>query len=62
MSSPAYEDRQAKKKLNIQYRQAAARLHDVEVQHGDVKQMNGGAFVEIIVWVPLSEAWKEVVK
>lgn len=62
MTSPRYEQHQKDKRLNEQYRQAAARLHNTEVQpFGEVKRMNGGAFVEIHVWVPLSEAFKEKV-
>ncbi len=63
MSSPAYEERQRKKRLAIQYRKAAARLHNIEEQpFGEVKQMSGGAYVEIKVWVPTSEAFKEKVE
>lgn len=59
MSSPQYEERQKAKRMNLQYRRAAARLYNIEVPHDEVKRMNGGAFVSIIVWVPLEEAVKE---
>lgn len=59
MSSPIYEKRQADKKLKEQSRKAAARLHGCEVNlFGDVKLMQGGAFVEVVVWVPLEEIIK----
>lgn len=60
MPTPEYEERQKNKRLNKQYRQAAARLHGCDVNRfGEVKRMGNGAFVEIVVWVPLSEAFNE---
>lgn len=60
MSNPAYEHRQANKRLKMMHRKAAARLHGTELNRSaDVKLMHGGAFVEVTVWVPASEAYKE---
>lgn len=62
MASPIYEERQKRKRLNIQYRKAAARIYGAkerENRFGEVKQMSGGAFVELTVWIPLDEAAKE---
>ena len=44
----------------MMHRKAAARLHGTELNRSaDVKLMHGGAFVEVTVWVPASEAYKE---
>lgn len=60
MSNPVYEKRQQDKKLRKQARQAAIRLYPDSTPHfDDVKLMAGGAFVDITVWVPLSEMVKE---
>lgn len=60
MSNPTYEARQRRQRLGRQYRKAAARLHSTQVDStAHVKQMHDGAFVDITVWVPQSEAFKE---
>jgi len=54
--SEVYDARQVAKRRAELYREVAAKKHGVPINlYGHVAPMNDGAFVEIVVWVPLTE-------